>query len=154
MMRIPRLVAGCVRSLQAKGLPEVQLSHRKRRVLLVDDESALTHLCRLMLEKTDSFIVHEENLGARALSTARQFRPDVIFLDIRLPDKDGHTIAAELQSDPDLRGVPIVFWSGSLSCKKEVVANSHGCWPALPKPFSTEELTQFAHDPSYKTACA
>lgn len=154
MMRIPRLVAGCVRSLQEKGLPEVKLSHRKRRVLLVDDESALTNLCRLMLEKTDSFIVHEENLGARALSTARQFRPDVIFLDIRLPDKDGHAIAAELQSDPDLRGVPIVFWSGSLSCKKDVVANSHGCWPALPKPFSTEELTQFAHDPSYKTACA
>lgn len=154
MMRIPRLVAGCVRSLRARSVPGVKLSDRKRRVLLVDDESALTHLCRLMLEKTDSFIVHEENLGARAVSTAREFRPDVIFLDIRLPDKDGHVIAAELQSDPDLRGVPIVFWSGSLSCKKNVVANSHGCWPTLPKPFSTEELTQFAHDPSYKTARA
>jgi len=129
-----------------------KLPDRKRRVLLVDDESALTRICRLMLEKTDSFIVQEENLGTRAVSTARQFRPDVIFLDIQLPGKDGHMIAAELQSDPDLRGVPIVFWSGSLDGKKEVVANSHGCWPALSKPFSTEELTQFAHDPSYKAA--
>lgn len=152
LARIPRMVARCVRSLQAKRLPGAKLSDRKRRVLLVDDESALTRICRLMLEKTDSFIVQEENLGSRAVSTARQFRPDVIFLDIQLPGKDGHMIAAELQSDPDLRGVPIVFWSGSLYGKKEVVANSHGCWPALSKPFSTEELTQFAHDPSYKTA--
>lgn len=151
-MRLPRLIAGCVRSLHGRRLARAKLVGRKRRVLLIDDETALTRLCRLMLEKTDSFIVQEENLGARALSTARAFRPDVIFLDIRLPDKDGYVIAAELQSDPDLRGVPIVFWSGSLSCTKNVVANSHGCWPALPKPFSTEELTQFAHDPSYKTA--
>jgi len=154
IMRIPRLFTGCVRTLRAKRIPKPELSNRKRRVLLVDDESALTHLCRLMLERTDSFVVQEENLGSRAVSTAREFRPDVIFLDIQLPGKDGHSIAAELQCDPYLRGVPIVFWSGSLSCKKNVVANSHGCWPALPKPFSTEELTQFAHDPSYKTARA
>ena len=152
LARLPRLVARCVRSLRPKRLPSAKLLNRKRRVLLIDDESSLTRLCRLMLERTDSFIVQEENVGARALSTAQQFRPDVIFLDIRLPDKDGHMIAAELQSDPELRKVPIVFWSGSLSCKKGVVANSHGCWPALPKPFSTEELTQFAHDPSYKAA--
>lgn len=152
LTRLPHLVVGCVRSLRARRTPSVKLPARKRRVLLVDDESALTHLCRLMLEKTDSFVVQEENLGARVITTAREFRPDVIFLDIRLPDKDGHMIAAELKSDPDLREVPIVFWSGSLSCKKNVVANSHGCWPALPKPFSTEELTQFAHNPSYKTA--
>jgi len=66
-------------------------------------------------------------MGAQAFSTAKKFRPDVIFLDIRLPDKDGHAIAAELKADPDLRTVPIVFWSGSLSRRKDVVANSHGC---------------------------
>jgi CheY-like chemotaxis protein len=150
--RIPRLVAGCMRSLRDKRMPSVMSPNRKRRILLIDDESALTHICRLMLEKTDSFVVREENLGARALTTARDFRPDVIFLDIRLPDKDGHMIAAELTADPVLRGVPIVFWSGSVSGDKPIVANSHGCWPALPKPFSTEALTQFAHDPSYKTS--
>lgn len=150
LARLPRLVAGCVRSLHAKRLPSARLPGKKRRVLLVDDESALTRICRLMLEKTDSFVVHEENLGARALHTARDFRPDVIFLDLRLPDKDGHMIAAELQADPMLRGVPIVFWSGSIADEKAIVANSHGCWPALSKPFSTETLTQFAHDPSYK----
>jgi len=152
LARLPRLVAGCMRSLRSKRRASAKLPDKKRRVLLIDDESALTRLCRLALERTDSFIVQEENLGSRAVSTARQFRPDVIFLDIRLPDKDGHTIAAELSSDPVLRQVPIVFWSASLLCKKEVVANSHGCWPTLPKPFSTEELTQYANDPSYKMA--
>lgn len=124
-------------------------SPAKKRVLLVDDETALTRICKLMLEKTDAFVVQEENLGARALATARKFRPDVIFLDIRLPDKDGHAIAAELKSDPDLQSVPIVFWSGSVSKRQDVVANSHGCWPALPKPFSHHELTELAANPSY-----
>ena len=148
--RIPRLVAGCVRSLRAKRLPIAKKPIAKRRVLLIDDESALTMICRLMLEKTDSFVVEEENLGSRALSTAQKFRPDVIFLDIRLPDKDGHAIAAELQSDPALCNVPIVFWSGSIVRKKDVIANSHGCWPGLPKPFSHAELTELAINPSYQ----
>lgn len=150
IIRIPRLVAGCVRSLRTKRVAVEKKSPRKKRVLLVDDEAALTRICKLMLEKTDDFVVEEENLGARALSTAREFRPDVIFLDIRLPDKDGHAIAAELKCDPDLHSVPIVFWSGSISKREEVVANSHGCWPALPKPFSHHELTELAANPSYR----
>ncbi|EDY17092.1 response regulator receiver protein [Chthoniobacter flavus Ellin428] len=152
LIRIPRLVAGCVRSLRPKSRRAVveKKSARKKRILLVDDESALTHICKLMLERTDDFVVEEENLGMRALSTARKFRPDVIFLDIRLPDKDGHAIAAELHSDPELRDVPIVFWSGTIRHRQEIIANAHGCWPTLPKPFSHDELTELAANPSYR----
>jgi len=100
-------------------------------------------ICKLMLEQTGLFVVRVENRGERALSTARSFRPDVIFLDIYLPDKGGHAISAELQSDPHLRAVPIVFWSGSVH-RKTVVTNSHGCWPVLPKPFSNADLTELA----------
>lgn len=146
---LPRLVAGCLGSLRAKRPAVAKPATKKKRVLLVDDESALTMICKLMLEQTDSFIVQVENLGKRALSTAQSFRPDVIFLDIHLPDKGGHAIAAELQSDPLLRAVPIVFWSGSVHRKTDVVANSHGCWPTLPKPFSNAELTQLASHPCY-----
>ncbi|MEP6673389.1 MAG: response regulator [Chthoniobacter sp.] len=149
-IRIPRLVAGCVRSLRAKRPAAIQKGTRKRRVLLVDDESALTMICKLMLEQTDSFVVQVENLGERALSTAQSFRPDVIFLDIHLPDKGGHAIAGDLKADLQLRDVPIVFWSGSVQRKTDVVANSHGCWPALPKPFSSAELTELATNPSYQ----
>ncbi|MDR3402632.1 MAG: response regulator [Chthoniobacter sp.] len=147
-IRIPRLVAGCVRSLRAKRPAGIKKSKRKRRVLLVDDESALTMICKLMLEQTDSFVVQVENFGERALATARKFRPDVIFLDIHLPDKGGHAIAEDFQSHADLRDVPIVFWSGSVP-RKTVVTNAHGCWPALAKPFSKADLTQLASDPSF-----
>jgi CheY-like chemotaxis protein len=149
-LRIPRLVAGCVQSWRPKRIAVERKSARKRRVLLVDDESALTHICKLMLERTDDFVVEEENLGARALTTARKFRPDVIFLDLRLPDKDGHAIAAELTADPELRDVPIVFWSGTIHHRRDVIANSHGCWPTLPKPFSHDELTELAANPVYR----
>jgi len=150
LFRFPHTVAGGVRSLAAKWLPGAGSRGRKKRVLLVDDEPALTMVCRLMLEKTDSFVVEEENLGIRAFSTARKFRPDVIFLDLCLPDKDGRAIAAELQNDPKLRTVPIVFWSGSFQKKRKAFTHSHGSWPALPKPFSNEELTQLAINPIHQ----
>jgi len=144
---LPRLVAKYVRSLGIESILVALNRNRKKRILLVDDESSLTKLCKLMLEQNDSFIVREENLGARAVATAREFRPDVIFLDLSLPDKNGPTIAAELQNDPKLRAVPIVFWSGSFKGKKDAVASWHGNRPALPKPFSTDELTQLASNP-------
>jgi CheY-like chemotaxis protein len=97
-----------------------------------------------MLEKSDSFLVAEENCSLRVLETARKFRPDVIFLDLSLPKKDGHTIAAELQNDPQLRSVPIVFWSGSFRRKKMAVSQSPSDRSELPKPFSHADLEQFA----------
>jgi CheY-like chemotaxis protein len=59
--------------------------------------------------------VRVENEGRRALAAAREFRPDVIFLDIVMPDADGGTIAAEIKADPGLRNIPVVFLTALVS---------------------------------------
>ena len=88
---------------------------RKRRVLLVDDDAGITRALAMYLDAHGSCDVRVENAGRRALAAAREFRPDVIFLDIVMPDADGGTIAAELKADPVLRDTPVVFLTALVS---------------------------------------
>mgnify|MGYP001024822505 CR=1 FL=1 len=80
-----------------------------KKILLVDDEAALTRIIRLNLEQTGRFEVREENRGVNAVRVAREFMPDLIFLDVMMPDKGGDEIAAELDEDPELRNIKYVF---------------------------------------------
>ena len=87
----------------------------KSRILVVDDEPNLSGLVRLFLEKTQRFEVRAENRSALALAAAREFRPEMILLDVDMPGKDGGEVAREIQADPVLRGVPIVFLTSLVS---------------------------------------
>ena len=110
------------------------------RVLLVDDEVHLTHLWRLILEGTGRYEVREENQGMRVLQTARAFRPDLVFLDCQLNDTDGSKVAAALHADPELRDVPIVFVTGSVTQDQ---AHLQGV-PTLAKPFNSDTMPRLA----------
>ena len=87
----------------------------KSRILVVDDEPNLSDLVRLFLEKTKRFEVRVENRSARALAAAREFRPEMILLDVDMPGKDGGDVANEVEQDPVLRGVPILFITSLIS---------------------------------------
>ena len=80
-----------------------------RRILIIDNDKNTTHLVKILLEKTGRYLVFEENDFSRALQTARNVRPDSIFLDPELPDRDGGEIAAQIQADSELHGTPIIF---------------------------------------------
>lgn len=81
----------------------------KTQILVVDDEPEITHMVKMGLESFGLFIVHEENTSARAVATARALLPDVIILDLMMPDPDGHELAAHLKQTPDLSHIPIIF---------------------------------------------
>jgi CheY-like chemotaxis protein len=81
----------------------------KKRILLVDDEPALTRMLRLNLEQTGRFEVREENRGSDAIRAAREFKPDLIFLDVMMPDLGGDEVAEQLKQDPDLSKIPYAF---------------------------------------------
>ena len=85
------------------------------RVLLVDDDVSVTRTLALYLEEHGGCHVRVENMGSRALMAAREFRPNLIVLDIVMPDTDGGTVAAQLSADPTLHGTPIVFLTALLS---------------------------------------
>lgn len=82
---------------------------RRKKIMVVDDEVALTRMMRLNLEQTERFEVHEVNAGSQALEAARTFRPDLIFLDVMMPDLGGDEVAEQLREDPQLANVPYVF---------------------------------------------
>jgi len=88
---------------------------KHHRILVVDDEPNVSGLVRLYLEKTQRFDVRVENRPALGLSAARTFRPDLILLDVNMPGKDGGEIAQEIEADPALHAVPIIFFTSLVS---------------------------------------
>ena len=84
----------------------------KPRILIVDDNPRFSHSARLILQESGQYVVCEENDAASAVETARSFRPDLILLDLVMPQLDGAEVAAQVESDWALHGVPIVFATG------------------------------------------
>lgn len=71
------------------------------RVLIVDDHPGFRRAARRLLQETGRQVVGEAGTGAEALSEAHRLKPDLVLLDIQLPDLDGLAIAASLASQPD-----------------------------------------------------
>ena len=116
------------------------ISDSARRILIVDNDKNTTHLIKILLEKTGRYLVFEENDPTRALQTARNFRPDLIFLDVVMPDRDGGEIAAQIRADSELQNTPIIFLT-ALGTRAEATAglliDGH---PFLAKPIDIQEL--------------
>lgn len=94
----------------------------KKKILVVDDEASLTRMLRRNLEATGKYEVREENSGTHAYRTALEFQPDMIILDVMMPDMDGGDVAAKIQDDEKLKNTPIVFLTAIL--KKEEAAST------------------------------
>lgn len=115
----------------------------KKKILVVDDETSITRLLKLNLEKDGAFIVRTENEGTKALAAAREFKPDLILLDVMMPDIDGGDVAAIIQADPLLRSVPIVFLTAAVK-KEELEAKGGmvGGFPYIAKPLDLKGVTE------------
>lgn len=83
----------------------------KKKILIVDDEENFAELTKLNLEKTEKYEVATESKGANAMEAVRKFRPDLVLLDILMPDMDGGDIAFQLKNDKATKDIPIVFVS-------------------------------------------
>jgi CheY-like chemotaxis protein len=113
-----------------------------RRVLIVDNDRDSTHLVKVLLEKTGRYLVLEENDPTRALLSARNFRPDLILLDIVMPEADGGEVAALVQADPELQNTSIIFLT-ALVTRAETKAGLHiQGHPSLAKPINIPELIE------------
>jgi CheY-like chemotaxis protein len=115
------------------------MRNKKPKILIVDDETSFTKLTKLTLTEYD---ICEENDSSRALETARTFRPDLILLDVVMPDFDGGDIAAQIQSDPALKGVPIVFLTAIVTQKETEKRKLFGGYPFISKPITPEKLVE------------
>ena len=111
------------------------------RVLIVDDEAQVTTLLRKLLERTGRYEVRTENRGSLAHSVARAFRPHVILMDVCMPDADGPEVAAAIEKDPELAGIPLMFLTG-LASPDEIGPSGldAGAHVYLPKPIRLADL--------------
>ena len=115
----------------------------KKRILLVDDEKSFTNLLKLNLEETGNYEVRVENWAEDAYTAAREFKPDLVLLDIIMPRMPGGNVAAQIQEDPDLKDTPIVFLTAAV--RKHQVEENEGIIcdrPCLAKPATVETVIQ------------
>jgi DNA-binding response OmpR family regulator len=113
----------------------------KKKVLIVDDEPNITEVLKMNLEASGEFEVLVENAPANALSAARQFKPDLILLDVMMPGTDGGQVAAQMNADPLLKPIPIVFLTAAVTKDEaEILSDRIGGYPFIAKPVGIEEL--------------
>jgi CheY-like chemotaxis protein len=116
---------------------------KTKRILVIDDEPSITRTMKVNLERNGAYEVRAENHSDRALTTARQFQPDLIFLDVMMPEMDGGAVAERLKDDPDLKKVPLVFLTAIVT-RQETGENGAniGGQTFIAKPLNLEALTK------------
>jgi two-component system OmpR family response regulator len=112
----------------------------KPRILIVDDNPRFSHSARLILQRFGQYVVCEENDAASAVETARSFRPDLVLVDLVMPHIDGAEVAAQIESDWALHGVPIVFVTGLVTPDEARNGQRIDGHRAVPKPVSSSDL--------------
>src|SRR5436309_743641 len=116
------------------------ITKETRRILIVDNDPNTTHLVKVLLERTSDYLVLEENDATKAHHSARNFRPDLILLDIMMPETDGGEVAARIQADPELQNTPIIFLTALVTRAEAASGLNIQGHPFLAKPVSIPEL--------------
>ncbi|MFH0913399.1 MAG: response regulator [Candidatus Omnitrophota bacterium] len=113
----------------------------RRKILIIDDEEDLCHFVKLNLEKTRKFEVITSTKAAEGIELARNEQPDLILLDILMPDMEGSEVAESLLAEPSTKEIPVVFLTALVS-KDQVTEKSGkiGKRDFIAKPVTPQEL--------------
>src|SRR5881397_2421253 len=112
------------------------------RILIVDNSSQFTRSARRLLEQTGNYVACAVNDPRRALESARSFKPDLVLVDLIMPQEDGPEVAAQLEADWALHGVPIVFLTSLITAEEAKDGRRVYGHRILPKPASSSELIE------------
>jgi excisionase family DNA binding protein len=112
----------------------------KRKVLVVDDDPDLVELIVSVLESDRRFETRIATNGFEAGMMVKEYRPDMIVLDVMLPDINGKEVCTRVRSDESLENVKIICISGMVERNKIKALKEAGADDFLQKPFETDEL--------------
>ncbi|OIP91222.1 MAG: hypothetical protein AUK24_03310 [Syntrophaceae bacterium CG2_30_49_12] len=113
----------------------------KKKILLIDDEEDFCFFVKLNLEKTGKFEVMTTTSGSRGIVMASKEHPDLILLDIIMPEMSGGQVAEQLLDSPKTKNIPILFITAIAS--RKVVQSQEGIIGGrnfIAKPVTPEEL--------------
>jgi DNA-binding response OmpR family regulator len=108
----------------------------------VDDERSIRLLCRVNLSASGIDVLEAEN-GTKALELARRERPDLVLLDVMMPDVDGWTVARELAEDDRTREIPVVFLTARAEAADKRMGQQLGGVGYLVKPSDPVTIGDF-----------
>jgi excisionase family DNA binding protein len=128
--------------MRENGIPTDALESGKRKVLIVDDDEELVELIKDVLEKDGRFEVRSANNGFEAGMLVKEYRPDLIVLDIMLPDINGKEVCQRVRSDKTMDQVKIICISGMVEEDKVAELKAAGADDFLHKPFEIEKLVE------------
>jgi len=136
--RIPREML--YKFMKDNGIPTDALESGKRKVLLVDDDVELVELMTKVLEEDGRFEVRVATTGFDAGMMVKEYRPDLIVLDVMLPDINGKEVCQRVRADNSLEEVRILCISGMIEEDKIQDLKLSGADEFLHKPFEIEAL--------------
>lgn len=109
------------------------------RVLVVDDSSSIVAVLKKMLVQND-YIVIEASNASEAMELVAKAEPELIFLDIVLPDEDGFQVLRRLRRQPESRDVPVIMMSGNTLATEQFYVQRIGADDFMKKPFTRAEV--------------
>lgn len=136
--RIPRDIL--YKFMKDNGIPTDALESGKRKALVVDDDEELVELIRDALELDGRFEIRVANNGFDAGMMVKEYHPDVIVLDVMLPDINGKEVCQRVRSDSSMDDVQIICISGMVEQDKIAELKAAGANVFKQKPFATDDL--------------
>jgi len=108
-------------------------------ILVVDDEEPVRKLVGLILKRSGYAVCTAEN-GGDALAQAAKQKPDLILMDIAMPEMDGYKATAKLKDNNELADIPVILFSGRPPAEDAGRSFAHGALTYLKKPFTDQQL--------------
>ena len=128
--------------MRDNGIPTDALESGKRKILVVDDDQELVELISEVLERDGRFEVRSVNNGFDAGMMVKEYRPDLLVLDVMLPDINGKEVCQRVRNDKTMDDVRIICISGMVEDDKIEDLKASGANDFLHKPFEVETLVE------------
>ncbi len=138
--RIPR--QDLYNFMRHNGIPTDALESGKRKILVVDDDEELVELIVDVLDRDGRFEVRSVNNGFDAGMMVKEYRPDILVLDVMLPDINGKEVCVKVRQDDTIDDVRIICISGMVEDDKISELREAGADDFLHKPFEIETLVE------------
>jgi len=132
--------------MKDNGIPTDALESGKRKILVVDDDEELVELLVDVFERDGRFETRTANNGFGAGMLVKEFRPDLVVLDVMLPDINGKEVCQRVRSDKSLESVKIICISGMVEQDKIADLRAAGADDFMHKPFTVDKLLERACD--------
>lgn len=116
------------------------MSAELTRVLMVEDDPDIRAVAHLSLTAVGGFTVEVCPSGAEALALVPQFRPELVLLDVMMPDMDGPATLRRLQELPSMQGIPVVFMTAKVQPQEVQEYLALGAVEVVAKPFDPMTL--------------